>query len=50
MTILQPFLTYPEKIKKDDFSDINWAKRPSSNHFREKSEFNAPIKIEFSMK
>ena len=42
MKILEPFLAYPEKIEKDDFSDIKWAKSPTQSHFREKTNFSDP--------
>ena len=42
MTILEPFLAYPEKIEKDDFSGIKWAKTPTNSHFREEIKFNGP--------
>ena len=42
MKILEPFLAYPEKIEKDDFSDIKWAKSPTQSRFREKTNFSDP--------
>ena len=42
MTIGGTFFANPEKIKKDDFSGIKWAKTPTLSHFREKHNFNDP--------
>ena len=42
MTILEPFLAYPEKIEKDDFLGIKWAKTATQSHFREKTNFSDP--------